>query len=71
MRRAHRRLEPRRKSTLLRCVNLLEQVDDGIVTLAEREITDPRVDADAVRARIGIVFQAYNLASRTCRSSTT
>ena len=49
------------KSTLLRCVNLLEQVDDGIVTLAGREITDPRVDADAVRARIGIVFQAYNL----------
>lgn len=43
------------KSTLLRCVNLLERVDDG------EDITDPRVDADRVRARIGIVFQAYNL----------
>lgn len=49
------------KSTLLRCVNLLEQVDDGIIHLAGDEITDPRVDADGVRARIGIVFQAYNL----------
>lgn len=49
------------KSTLLRCVNLLEQVDDGIIHLAGEEITDPRVDADGVRARIGIVFQAYNL----------
>jgi polar amino acid transport system ATP-binding protein len=49
------------KSTLLRCLNLLEQVDDGVVTLAGEDITDPRVDADAVRSRIGIVFQAYNL----------
>ena len=49
------------KSTLLRCVNLLEQVDDGVITLAGRDITDPRVDADEVRARMGIVFQAYNL----------
>ena len=49
------------KSTLLRCVNLLEQVDDGVIHLAGDEITDPRVDADGVRARIGIVFQAYNL----------
>jgi polar amino acid transport system ATP-binding protein len=49
------------KSTLLRCLNLLEQVDDGVVTLAGEDITDPRVDADAVRARIGIVFQAFNL----------
>ncbi len=49
------------KSTLLRCVNLLETVDDGRITLAGDEITDPRVDVDAVRARIGVVFQAYNL----------
>jgi len=49
------------KSTLLRCVNLLEQVDDGVITLAGQDITDPRVDADEVRARTGIVFQAYNL----------
>jgi polar amino acid transport system ATP-binding protein len=49
------------KSTLLRCLNLLEQVDDGDIWFGGREITDPRVDADAVRRDIGIVFQAYNL----------
>ena len=49
------------KSTLLRCLNLLEQVDDGDVWLGDAEITDPRVDVDAIRRRIGIVFQAYNL----------
>ncbi len=49
------------KSTLLRCINLLEQVDDGVITLAGQDITDPRVNADSVRARTGIVFQAYNL----------
>jgi polar amino acid transport system ATP-binding protein len=49
------------KSTLLRCVDLLETVDDGAILLEGREITDPRVDADDVRARMGIVFQAFNL----------
>lgn len=49
------------KSTLLRCLNLLEQVDDGDIWLEDRDITDPRVDADEVRRSIGIVFQAYNL----------
>ncbi|NYI70133.1 polar amino acid transport system ATP-binding protein [Naumannella cuiyingiana] len=49
------------KSTLLRCVNLLETVDDGVITLDGAEITDPRVAVDRVRAKIGIVFQAYNL----------
>jgi len=49
------------KSTLLRCANLLETVDDGVVEFEGRDIADPRVDADAVRARTGIVFQAFNL----------
>jgi polar amino acid transport system ATP-binding protein len=49
------------KSTLLRCIDLLEVVDDGTVELDGRDITDPRVDADAVRAQMGIVFQAFNL----------
>ncbi|KHL17847.1 polar amino acid transport system ATP-binding protein [Mumia flava] len=49
------------KSTLLRCLNLLEVVDDGDIWLDGREITDPRVDVDAVRRDIGMVFQAYNL----------
>ncbi|SDP48304.1 polar amino acid transport system ATP-binding protein [Klenkia soli] len=49
------------KSTLLRCASLLETVDDGQVLLDGEDITDPRVDADAVRRRLGVVFQAYNL----------
>ena len=49
------------KSTFLRCVNLLERIDDGQVVLEGDDITDPRVDVDAARARIGVVFQAYNL----------
>ena len=49
------------KSTLLRCVNLLETVDDGVIKFDGRDISDPRIDADAVRRDIGMVFQAYNL----------
>ena len=49
------------KSTLLRTVNLLERVDDGRIFLAGADITDPRIDVDSVRARIGVVFQHYNL----------
>jgi polar amino acid transport system ATP-binding protein len=49
------------KSTLLRTINLLEPIDDGRILLAGQDISDPRVDADAVRARIGVVFQQFNL----------
>jgi polar amino acid transport system ATP-binding protein len=49
------------KSTLLRCAALLETVDDGQIFLDEEDITDPRVNADRVRRRMGVVFQAYNL----------
>jgi polar amino acid transport system ATP-binding protein len=49
------------KSTLLRCLDLLEDIDDGAIFFEGQEISDPRVDARAVRRRIGIVFQAYNL----------
>ena len=49
------------KSTLLRTANLLERIDDGQILLGERDISDPRVRADEVRARIGVVFQHYNL----------
>ncbi|MFE4538478.1 amino acid ABC transporter ATP-binding protein [Streptomyces scopuliridis] len=49
------------KSTLLRCANLLEEIDDGAIFLDGEEITDPRADPDAVRRRIGVVFQSYNL----------
>lgn len=49
------------KSTLLRSINLLEPIDDGVIMLRGDDISDPRIDADAVRARIGVVFQHYNL----------
>ena len=49
------------KSTLLRCINLLEPVDDGAVFLDGEDISVPGLDANAVRRRIGMVFQSYNL----------
>ncbi|MFJ8752866.1 amino acid ABC transporter ATP-binding protein [Streptomyces sp. NPDC102441] len=49
------------KSTLLRCVNLLEEPTSGTVTVAGAEVTDPDVDIDKVRRRIGMVFQSFNL----------
>jgi len=49
------------KSTLLRCVNLLESLDAGRILLGGEETTARGVDVNAVRRRIGIVFQAYNL----------
>ncbi|MBM6699764.1 amino acid ABC transporter ATP-binding protein [Bifidobacterium pullorum subsp. saeculare] len=49
------------KSTLMKCVNLLEQVDDGQIWLGDTDITDPRADQDRIRARIGVVFQQFNL----------
>ena len=49
------------KSTLMKCVNLLEQVNDGQIWLGDTDITDPRIDEDKTRARIGVVFQQFNL----------
>lgn len=49
------------KSTLMKCVNLLEQVDDGQIWLGSTDITDPRANQDRIRARIGVVFQQFNL----------
>ena len=49
------------KSTLLRCVNLLEPIDAGQIVVAGVDITAPGVDVNAIRTRIGIVFQSYNL----------
>jgi polar amino acid transport system ATP-binding protein len=49
------------KSTLLRCLNLLEQIQDGTIVFDGQEISDPLVDVRAVRRRVGMVFQAYNL----------
>jgi polar amino acid transport system ATP-binding protein len=49
------------KSTLLRCVDLLEDIDEGDVFLDGEVITDPSRRPVAVRRRLGLVFQAYNL----------
>ena len=49
------------KSTLLRCADLLEDIDDGDIFLDGAVITDPSVDTVAIRRRLGLVFQAYNL----------
>jgi ABC-type polar amino acid transport system ATPase subunit len=49
------------KSTLLRCVNLLEPIDSGRIFFEGREITAKGTDVSAVRQRIGIVFQQFNL----------
>jgi polar amino acid transport system ATP-binding protein len=49
------------KSTLLRCIDLLEDIDDGDIFLDGDVITDLSVDPVAIRRRLGLVFQAYNL----------
>ena len=49
------------KSTLLRCINLLETIDDGQIFLDGAEISDPLIDVDQVRRKLGMVFQSFNL----------
>ena len=59
------------KSTLLRCVNLLEQPNEGTIHVGGFEATDPEVDIDRMRRKVGMVFQQFNLfphldAKRNC-----
>ncbi len=49
------------KSTLLRSVNMLEEPTGGKIVVEGIDITDPEIDLDRVRARIGMVFQSFNL----------
>jgi len=49
------------KSTLLRCVNLLEEPTGGKIFFEDTEITDKKTDINAVRAKVGMVFQNFNL----------
>ena len=49
------------KSTLLRCINMLEPVNAGRIFLEGTEITRPGIDENAVRRKVGIVFQSFNL----------
>jgi polar amino acid transport system ATP-binding protein len=49
------------KSTFLRCINLLEPIDAGLIRIECDEITARGVDVNRIRQRVGIVFQAFNL----------
>ncbi|ANI41616.1 amino acid ABC transporter ATP-binding protein [Mycolicibacterium vaccae] len=49
------------KSTFLRCLNKLEDISGGRVVIDEFDLTDPKVNLDKVRQRIGMVFQHFNL----------
>ena len=49
------------KSTFLRCLNLLEQPTEGTIVFDGTEITDPKVNIDAMRRQMGMVFQHFNL----------
>lgn len=49
------------KSTMLRCLNLVEELSDGQIWLDGDEISRPGINDDEVRANIGLVFQSYNL----------
>lgn len=49
------------KSTFLRCLNLLEQPTGGTITFEGVDITDPKTDINALRSRMGMVFQQFNL----------
>jgi len=49
------------KSTFLRCLNLLEEPTSGNIIFEGQDITDPKVDIDMVRRKMGMVFQQFNL----------
>lgn len=49
------------KSTFLRCLNLLEEPTGGTITVDGVDITDPKVDIDSIRRKMGMVFQQFNL----------
>jgi len=60
------------KSTFLRCLNLLETPSSGAITFDGTVITDPKTGIDAVRRRMGMVFQHFNLfANMTIRKNLT
>ncbi|MBT9293165.1 amino acid ABC transporter ATP-binding protein [Hyphomicrobiaceae bacterium 22] len=49
------------KSTLIRCINGLSPIQRGSIKVREQEVNDPRLDKLALRKKVGIVFQQYNL----------
>lgn len=49
------------KSTLLRCTNMLEEIQHGSIWLKDTDLAKGNIDANEIRARVGMVFQSYNL----------
>ena len=49
------------KSTLLRCINLLEEADSGHIWFDGQDLMDLKVNLNALRQKIGMVFQGFNL----------
>ena len=49
------------KSTLIRCVNALNDIQGGVIKVRGIDLTDPKLDKLALRKRVGMVFQQYNL----------
>ena len=49
------------KSTLIRCINALVPIDSGSIEVEGRELHDPKLDKLALRGKVGMVFQQYNL----------
>jgi polar amino acid transport system ATP-binding protein len=49
------------KSTLIRCVNALNDIQSGSITVEGIEVNDPKLDKLALRKKVGMVFQQYNL----------
>lgn len=49
------------KSTFLRCINLIEKPTSGHIWIEDKEITNPEVDVNKIRQKVGMVFQSFNL----------
>ncbi|MGK8234991.1 amino acid ABC transporter ATP-binding protein [Roseovarius sp. MS2] len=49
------------KSTLIRCINALNDIQAGSITVEGLEVNDPKLDKLALRKKVGMVFQQYNL----------
>ncbi|MDX1402548.1 MAG: ATP-binding cassette domain-containing protein, partial [Kiloniellales bacterium] len=49
------------KSTLIRCINALNDIQSGSITVEGQEVHDPKLDKLALRKKVGMVFQQYNL----------
>jgi polar amino acid transport system ATP-binding protein len=49
------------KSTLIRCINRLEEIDSGRIVVDGQDLYDRKADVNALRSRVGMVFQHFNL----------